>query len=207
VSKSATSVNPSRQPGVSTKRTFSLVPESKLPRGPNGRKCCRQCDHEVPVGRRTFCSAGCVDRWKSERMSPSEARAAVFQRDRGVCAHCRRDCHAIQAELRGMAAILDEAWARQFGRTAIGHTLVLYSHECPVIAGPFLRLCEAVGLKKPWRYPRHLWEADHIVPVVEGGGECTLSNYRTLCIPCHRAETAKLAARLAEKRRAAKGAA
>jgi hypothetical protein len=24
------------------------------------------------------------------------------------------------------------------------------------------------------------WQADHIVPVAEGGGECDLSNYRTL---------------------------
>lgn len=45
-----------------------------------------------------------------------------------------------------------------------------------------------------------LWEADHIVPVVEGGGECGLDNYRTLCIPCHKKETKALAARLAAKR-------
>lgn len=47
----------------------------------------------------------------------------------------------------------------------------------------------------------HRWEADHIVPVVEGGGECGLENLRTLCQPCHRRETAKLAARRAAKRR------
>lgn len=45
-----------------------------------------------------------------------------------------------------------------------------------------------------------LWEADHIVPVVEGGGACGLDNYRTLCTPCHKSETAALAARLAEAR-------
>lgn len=38
----------------------------------------------------------------------------------------------------------------------------------------------------------HRWEADHIVPVSEGGGECGLENYRTLCIPCHRAATKQL---------------
>jgi 5-methylcytosine-specific restriction protein A len=37
-----------------------------------------------------------------------------------------------------------------------------------------------------------LWDADHIIPVVEGGGECDLSNIRTLCIRCHRAVTAEL---------------
>ena len=37
-----------------------------------------------------------------------------------------------------------------------------------------------------------LWDADHIVPVVEGGGECDLENIRTLCIRCHRQATAEL---------------
>src|SRR5581483_9528362 len=32
---------------------------------------------------------------------------------------------------------------------------------------------------------RSLWDADHIVPVIEGGGECDLDNIRTLCLRCH----------------------
>jgi len=48
------------------------------------------------------------------------------------------------------------------------------------------------------------WEADHIVPVVEGGGGCGLENIRTLCVPCHRRETAALAARRAAARREAR---
>lgn len=46
----------------------------------------------------------------------------------------------------------------------------------------------------------HLWQADHIVPVVEGGGECGLDNYRTLCTACHKAETKELHGRLKKKR-------
>ena len=49
------------------------------------------------------------------------------------------------------------------------------------------------GLKPYGR--RSLWDADHIVPVVEGGGECDLSNIRTLCLICHRVVTAELRAR------------
>lgn len=45
------------------------------------------------------------------------------------------------------------------------------------------------------RQRRSLWDADHIVPVVEGGGECDLSNIRTLCIRCHKQATAALRAR------------
>lgn len=45
------------------------------------------------------------------------------------------------------------------------------------------------------------FDMDHIVPVCEGGGACGLDNLRTLCRPCHRAETAKLAARRAAARK------
>lgn len=41
-----------------------------------------------------------------------------------------------------------------------------------------------------------LWDADHILPVAEGGGECDLSNMRTLCLKCHRIHTAALQERL-----------
>lgn len=46
------------------------------------------------------------------------------------------------------------------------------------------------------------WAADHIIPVAEGGGACALENYRTLCVPCHRRETAALRKRLADRRKA-----
>lgn len=43
---------------------------------------------------------------------------------------------------------------------------------------------------------KSLWDADHIIPVAEGGGECDLSNMRTLCLKCHRAVTEVLRERL-----------
>lgn len=48
---------------------------------------------------------------------------------------------------------------------------------------------------------RSLWDADHILPVVEGGGECDLRNLRTLCLRCHREATLQLRARLLQQRR------
>ncbi len=48
---------------------------------------------------------------------------------------------------------------------------------------------------------KSLWDADHIVPVAEGGGECDLANLRTLCLRCHRQNTAELQARLIKQKR------
>jgi 5-methylcytosine-specific restriction enzyme A len=56
------------------------------------------------------------------------------------------------------------------------------------------------AFEREWGVRRHLWDADHIVPVAEGGGECDLSNIRTLCLPCHREATAALRRRMAAKR-------
>ena len=44
---------------------------------------------------------------------------------------------------------------------------------------------EKVDVSPRGGYLPHLWEADHIVPVKDGGGCCGLENYRTLCRKCH----------------------
>jgi hypothetical protein len=43
--------------------------------------------------------------------------------------------------------------------------------------------------RRKWRAARPRWEADHILPVADGGGECGLENYRLLCRECHAAVT------------------
>jgi hypothetical protein len=50
------------------------------------------------------------------------------------------------------------------------------------------------GLREGSR--KSLWDADHVTPVAEGGGQCDLSNMRTLCLLCHREATAGLRARM-----------
>ncbi len=37
---------------------------------------------------------------------------------------------------------------------------------------------------------RSLWELDHVVPLIDGGTHA-LSNLQTLCVPCHRAKSAR----------------
>jgi 5-methylcytosine-specific restriction enzyme A len=53
------------------------------------------------------------------------------------------------------------------------------------------------------RMRKSLWDADHILPVVEGGGECDLENIRTLCLLCHRVATRRLRERLRQAKLAA----
>jgi len=62
---------------------------------------------------------------------------------------------------------------------------------------PFLKLSIKV-LNTIVKTPKEgqFWQADHINPVAEGGGECGLENYRTLCVPCHRDVTRQLMSRL-----------
>ncbi len=149
---------------LSTRRTMAggRAEVATLQRGDEGRVLCRWCAVEVPRGRRTFCSAPCVDAWRI-RTSPSYLRQQVFLRDRGICARCTVDTLAAR-RIIGAA------------RGARRQNL--------------LALWGLVRLSR-----KSLWDADHIVPVVEGGGECDLANLRTLCLHCHRVVTESLRAR------------
>ncbi len=139
-------------------------------RGPGGRALCRWCRTEVSGRRRTFCSDACVHEWRL-RSSTSYLRDCVFDRDRGVCAICRIDTIRLR---RGVMRLP-------------------FAHRMRELKA--LQLRGVITKKrKSW------WEADHIVPVVEGG-DSNLENIRTLCIPCHRIATAELRSRRAACRR------
>ena len=60
------------------------------------------------------------------------------------------------------------------------------------------RIREMIGEGAAARGRKTWWEADHIVPVVEGG-DSSLGNIRTLCIRCHRGVTAELRSRRAKR--------
>jgi len=142
------------------------VKAGSLAKGRNGRALCRWCAIEVPRGRRTFCSADCVNEWKL-RTDPGYLREQVYARDRGLCAVCGTDTEWLRKEFRKF----DYRMRRQF--------------------------LKEWKLKEGWR--RSLWDADHVIPVAEGGGECDLANMHTLCLKCHRAATSELRKRLATK--------
>lgn len=53
--------------------------------------------------------------------------------------------------------------------------------------------CQNCGVKE------HEWHADHIIPVHLGGGGCTIDNFQTLCVHCHKIKSANEAAARAIK--------
>lgn len=167
-----------------------FVSPDRLPKGPNGRALCRRCSVEVPPARRTFCSDACIEEWKV-RTNPTFARRLVFKRDAGVCALCRLDCDAAERQLHDMVAELRRR----------GVPLHCLHASWPVAAKDFFLACERFGWRRPGPFVPTLWQMDHVVPVVEGGGACGLDNLRTLCLPCHRDVTNQLRRRRASMRR------
>jgi 5-methylcytosine-specific restriction protein A len=178
--------------GTTTTRT---MPMGRAPRGPKGERLCRWCHGPTAPPRRTFCSEECVHEWLIRR-DPGYVRQEVFKRDKGVCAVCGLDT---VVALTTVLRLRDEAqkqvlWSGEWATARTWHEEVVRLHN---------RLLESHGLRPdpPWNRTASLWDADHIVPVVEGGGTCGLDGYRTLCVWCHRQETAKLATRRARERR------
>jgi 5-methylcytosine-specific restriction endonuclease McrA len=117
---------------------------------------------------------------------------SVIQRDNGICQSCGFDSplvERVKSRLRQRYSDLEyddperailkrESWA------ALDLIIKHLKRE------GFLRWGELV-------------EADHVVPIIEGGNN-KLENGRTLCQPCHKAETARLANRRKWDRRARK---
>lgn len=147
-----------------------------LPKGPNGRNICLVCKTaECPPRRSTFCSPECAKTWNI-RSNPGLVRQYIFDRDNGICAACGIDCLGAENRFRHAPE-----WVKG-------------SPDGMAIAQRW-----AEKFRRRARGTGHLWQADHIIPVIEGGGECGLENYRTLCTDCHKSETAALRKRMARK--------
>lgn len=99
-----------------------------------------------------------------------------------------------------------EEWRRKTSPREMRQAVFARDHGVCALCGTdtYKAYIEEYHIKNLYNQPRGDWEADHIVPVVEGGGECGLDNYRTLCIPCHKKVTAELRARLVKNRRTEK---
>ena len=151
------------------------------------KRHCTWCGEPVGKGRRTWCSDDCYREFAS-RCDPQTIRRQVGGRDKGVCAECGVDTDAhkklMKATVTRMQAFYGlfdvHSFARRKGRRWL---------PCR---------CPACTIEDQFA-----WEADHIVPVIEGGGLTGIDNFRTLCLACHKRASAELAARRAAARRPA----
>lgn len=104
-------------------------------------------------------------------------RALVWERDRGICALCSLDVPAMYDAYRLVYDLVS------------GYDC---DYERRLIRGRLRRLGFDYPSNSMW------WEADHIRPVVLGGGD-EPGNVRTLCRPCHKRVTAELRIVLANR--------
>ncbi len=138
-------------------------------RAPDGRPVCRWCGKPVPAPRRAWCTENCQDEFMT-RHSGTWARWRLGQRDKGICSACGMDTTALLGRL--------EAIHRR--SVGLGRT-----------AGSSRDRINRVFRRMGYDPGHATWDADHHVPVGEGGGVCALDNYRTLCVRCHKAKNAE----------------
>lgn len=156
-------------------------------RDAEGRKLCRWDQKPIKPPRQTFCSKECVHQ-VSLRTNPNYLRSQVRQRDKGVCARCSFDTAKLKRVFEHAARAYYEVVH------GIGTTQTCW------FPGEFWMAKSAILKRLNFNKGTSLWEADHIVEVINGG-DSNLENMQTLCVPCHKAKTKQLAASRATARR------
>ena len=171
------------------------------------KRQCTWCGQEVPPHRQTWCSAACVEAFQL-RCQP-QAIVRHIERTRPlVCEGCGLDLGALIKLGAKIGRSYDVAhWDRL--PDGCVHFMGHYNRRGRRNQRRVQRLASLGGYApyackfEQWLARRGLtgyWEADHIVPVCEGGGLCGPENYRILCIPCHRGVTKELARRRAKRK-------
>ena len=141
-----------------------------------GNFLCRLCKKPCSEVSRHWCSEECLRQYLTIS-NGSYVRAQLLERDRGICVECGVN-----------GAQMNEALARL--KDDLLHPLLMTIHPMIVTT---LRAEGWTNVKLRGRGSyadavefSSCWEADHIQSVAEGGGQCGLENYRTLCYICHK---------------------
>lgn len=142
---------------------------------------CVWCGKELTGRQIKYCSEECFD--EVGIRCGVGVLYALFERDKGVCARCGCDCHRIKLALGVLQFDISRMARHRWERR--GH------------------LAAAIGLQ-PTELDKSLWEAHHKKAVKDGGGACGLDNFETVCVWCHKKETAGQAAAAAKVRRVEK---
>jgi 5-methylcytosine-specific restriction protein A len=160
----------------------------------DGKRICSLCKKRLKGTQRRWCSDICANEfWRLTQWSG--ARAYIANRDKGVCAMCGADTLARQEAFRFYLKWWEKHRCPPAKRFNHGP---LDNPDHPWYLAEILHLAPGNHQQRAWDSPFHI---DHIIPLSEGGSLCSDDNLRTLCIPCHKAETALLRARLAKTKR------
>ena len=170
-----------RKPELRFRRSVTVNSHYPAKKDLNGKFTCRRCGGPVPTDRKFWCSKACVASCLI-MCNPGQAKTYVEMRDRGVCAACGIDTEQIKDAYKG--------------------ALNLVEYTDPDRYEKFEQIRAAM---RALGFPTSgvLWDMDHRLEVVRGGGHCGLSNLETLCRPCHKVKTKKLAGERAAERKLA----
>ncbi|KAL4618025.1 DNA annealing helicase and endonuclease ZRANB3-like [Arapaima gigas] len=119
-----------------------------------------------------FCQQRCQEEFQV-RSSQAYMRARVLEVEQGVCQHCGLQAHQLFQRIRDAPPtcrkeMLEGTWLAQL---------------------PLKQLNDMIRSPSEGQF----WQVDHIRPVYQGGGQCSLDNLQTLCTVCHRQRTAQQA--------------
>lgn len=179
---------------------------------PSKKPCavCAFCKGEMPAladpscqsvaaWQSTYCSYACAKR-QLVRLSGSEIRRQLFEMEKGICQICSLDAHSLWKQVCIDCCLLNMLRFVPFVVTYLQfyctkvlaveppeRLALLQKHNFKVRAAGSILTSPKAG---------DFWQADHIIPVSEGGGECDMDNFRTLCSKCHAKETEVLRQRL-----------
>lgn len=166
-------------------------------------KLCRECGGPITGRRKTWCSDECVNAYKV-RSDPTFVRRAVFERDQGVCARCDLDTETVRKAVNVATSEAVRAWkaSRRATESVSWVRYRLRGWNPPGLAELARDARKAILVEfglAPWWNRKTFWDADHVVAVHQGGGECDLDNYQTLCVRCHQARSSHQARRRARR--------
>ncbi|KAM6174475.1 DNA annealing helicase and endonuclease ZRANB3 isoform 2-T2 [Erethizon dorsatum] len=154
-----------------------------------GNPLCLHCQHPTCQTKQEyttnawdsrFCSLKCQEEFWI-RSNNSYLRARVFEIEHGVCQLCNINAQELFLHLRDAPksqrkSLLDATWTSKLSLEQLNEMI-----------------------RNPGE--GHFWQVDHIKPVYEGGGQCSLDNLQTLCTVCHKERTARQAKERSQGRR------
>lgn len=125
-----------------------------------GKRLCCWCSESLSGRKRRWCGEECVHEYLVVKSDQNYLRGVAWRRDRGVCSSCKVDTERLYHQYHASIN-------RDNEEEVTGRLKDLGFHET---ASSF-------------------WQADHKVPVSEGGNLLGPGNIQTLCLSCHKRKT------------------